>query len=229
MLIKPTYKIRGIARRNRVKKKCIVCGKEFEVIKSRENNAKFCSKKCMGVFTAKQNWKTGKFSVNKLIGRKYNKKKKGFYRKCLICGKLMYITPSHINRKYCSRKCQGIGNWKFHRETYIKNIYKRYKDKNPRWKGGRSWGYATEQAKQVLNNKIDVQVCQVCGSKDKTRIHHINFNHYDNRLENLCVLCVNCHAKIHSILYKEIIKLKEVQEFLNKLNLEDIKRKLKNN
>jgi hypothetical protein len=38
------YKIKPL-----VKKNCLVCKKQFEVIKSRENNAKFCSNKCRGL------------------------------------------------------------------------------------------------------------------------------------------------------------------------------------
>lgn len=32
------------------------------------------------------------------------------------------------------------------------------------------------------------------GLKLPLELHHINGNHYDNRLENLQILCPNCHA-----------------------------------
>ena len=37
--------------------------------------------------------------------------------------------------------------------------------------------------------------CEVCGYTENLELHHINGNHYDNRLENLQILCPNCHAK----------------------------------
>lgn len=43
--------------------------------------------------------------------------------------------------------------------------------------------------------------CEICGIKDwqgeaiTLELHHINGNHYDNRLENLQILCPNCHSQ----------------------------------
>ena len=45
--------------------------------------------------------------------------------------------------------------------------------------------------------------CQVCGRTkwmDKPiplELHHINCNHFDNTLDNLQLLCPNCHAVVH--------------------------------
>lgn len=38
-------------------------------------------------------------------------------------------------------------------------------------------------------------VCEVCGYTENLELHHINGDHFDNRLENLQILCPNCHAK----------------------------------
>lgn len=37
--------------------------------------------------------------------------------------------------------------------------------------------------------------CEICGYAENLELHHINGNHYDNRLENIQILCPNCHAK----------------------------------
>lgn len=52
----------------------------------------------------------------------------------------------------------------------------------------------------VLNIKNLERKCENCGnslwmgSLIPLQVHHINGNHSDNRLENLQVLCPNCHA-----------------------------------
>ena len=40
--------------------------------------------------------------------------------------------------------------------------------------------------------------CEVCGYTENLELHHINGNHYDNRLENLQILCPNHHAQTHN-------------------------------
>lgn len=51
--------------------------------------------------------------------------------------------------------------------------------------------------------------CQKCGltewlnEKIPLQVHHINGNHYDNRLENLELLCPNCHAKTDNFCTKK--------------------------
>lgn len=46
----------------------------------------------------------------------------------------------------------------------------------------------------VLYRKLIVKnQCSHCGSTDKLGIHHKNNDHYDNRIENLEVLCNSCH------------------------------------
>ena len=55
----------------------------------------------------------------------------------------------------------------------------------------------------ALKNKLIAQglkenKCEVCGlgGEELTlELHHINGNHFDNRIENLQILCPNCHSK----------------------------------
>ena len=47
--------------------------------------------------------------------------------------------------------------------------------------------------------------CAVCGYNEDERIlevHHIDENHSNNDIGNLCILCPNCHKKITLHLYR---------------------------
>ena len=42
------------------------------------------------------------------------------------------------------------------------------------------------------------KLCRVCGNKESKHCHHINYNDTDHRLENLILVCVKCHKKLHN-------------------------------
>lgn len=54
--------------------------------------------------------------------------------------------------------------------------------------------------KRLFNNGYKEKRCECCGNDTwldkpiKLELHHINGNHFDNRLENLQILCPNCHS-----------------------------------
>ena len=55
--------------------------------------------------------------------------------------------------------------------------------------------------KRLFADKLKPQYCEQCGWAKRTEngylpleLDHINSNRYDNRLENLRVLCPNCHS-----------------------------------
>lgn len=58
--------------------------------------------------------------------------------------------------------------------------------------------------KRLFKEKIKEQKCECCGISEwqnkpiTLQLHHINGNHYDNRLSNLKVLCLNCHSQTDS-------------------------------
>lgn len=43
--------------------------------------------------------------------------------------------------------------------------------------------------------KNECECCHISGDEIPLELHHINGNHNDNRLENLQILCPNCHSK----------------------------------
>lgn len=54
---------------------------------------------------------------------------------------------------------------------------------------------------RLINNGLKEHKCECCGNTEwngkpiPLELHHINGDHYDNRLENLQLLCPNCHAQ----------------------------------
>ena len=54
--------------------------------------------------------------------------------------------------------------------------------------------------RRLLKEEVKERVCENCGNSKwldnpiPLELHHINGTHTDNRLENLQVLCPNCHA-----------------------------------
>lgn len=48
---------------------------------------------------------------------------------------------------------------------------------------------------RLIKEGLKENKCEVCGCTESLELHHINGNHQDNRLENLQILCANCHRK----------------------------------
>lgn len=65
---------------------------------------------------------------------------------------------------------------------------------------------------RLLKNNIKEHKCEYCGNTEwnsqpiPLELHHINGNRYDNRLENLQLLCPNCHAQTDTYAGKNINK-----------------------
>lgn len=56
--------------------------------------------------------------------------------------------------------------------------------------------------KRLIVSKLKNDICEICGCKNEwmgqpitLELHHINGDHYDNRIENLQILCPNCHSQ----------------------------------
>ena len=59
---------------------------------------------------------------------------------------------------------------------------------------------STKEARQILDQVgRNLRVCQNCGSSYRVSVHHQNKNPFDNHIENLSVLCSDCHSKAHGI------------------------------
>jgi 5-methylcytosine-specific restriction endonuclease McrA len=71
--------------------------------------------------------------------------------------------------------------------------------------------HSTSNTRQrLLNNKLKEYKCEKCGltkwnnSEITLQLHHINGNCYDNRLENLQLLCPNCHSQTENYCGKKM-------------------------
>ena len=105
--------------------------------------------------------------------------------KCATCGKEIWKPNSIVARSktgnvYCSRSCSNTLNNKLFKSGENHYAYK--------------GGSYRENALEIYENK-----CAVCGYDEDVRIlevHHKDENHSNNDLNNLCILCPNCHRKI---------------------------------
>ena len=57
---------------------------------------------------------------------------------------------------------------------------------------------------RLVNAGIKEYKCEVCGYTDSVELHHINGDATDNRIENLQMLCPNCHSKTQNYRSKNI-------------------------
>lgn len=57
---------------------------------------------------------------------------------------------------------------------------------------------------KLFRDKIKEEKCECCGLSEwmgkpiPLELHHIDFNHYNNELGNLQILCSNCHMQAHN-------------------------------
>lgn len=98
---------------------------------------------------------------------------------CLNCLGEFNYHPSQSGGKYCSNTCQG--------EYQVKQ----------RFNEGVQWNNRMgKYLKEIRGNK-----CEECGIEEWNgkpltfQIDHINGDRMDNRLENLKVICPNCHTQ----------------------------------
>lgn len=69
--------------------------------------------------------------------------------------------------------------------------------------GENHFAYKGNNYRQIAFNTYEHK-CMVCGYDEDERIlevHHIDENHNNNDIDNLCILCPNCHRKVTLHLY----------------------------
>lgn len=87
---------------------------------------------------------------------------------------------------------------------------------------GDSYKNSNKLRQRLIRNGIKEEKCEKCGitewngEKIVFELHHINGDHYDNRLENIVFLCPNCHSQTHNFCGKNSTADEEKQRY-NKL------------
>lgn len=100
---------------------------------------------------------------------------------CVVCGKMIL---GGLNKKTCSRSCSNINR------TSIKYHLGRPKDK-----------VKSQKALKIKLLKIRGNTCERCGySKTKIlQVHHKDRNRENNNIDNLELICPNCHYEEHHL------------------------------
>ena len=182
----------GIKRSHlRAVKQCNHCQSEFSVANYRKDSALYCSRKCLALasrskFTTKCEvcetiftHISSRANKAKYCGTKcYNKAQRdrgSVEYTCAHCAKKFNGAPSH-KRKYCSRGCVNKA---------------KKSDWAPKF---------TTVRKQMLRRGL-INECQKCGFNSAPHIlgvHHKDRNRNNNKMDNLEVLCPNCHSLEHN-------------------------------
>lgn len=188
--------------KNRIIIKCLKCGKSFEIKKSRENTAKYCSMACYdkhGENNPYWNKKHSqsirnkmKLSWRNLVSNGYSPyNKQNLFNECLICGNKYKVVKSRLlETKFCSFRCKGI-----------------YISKNEMGECGRNWidGRSYYPYPHIFNKSLkknikerDENKCVYCGSSVNLSIHHIDYDKNNNHTSNLITLCLRCNSSANS-------------------------------
>lgn len=67
--------------------------------------------------------------------------------------------------------------------------------------GKRNGRYKDGTQARPYRDLVVKKQCEKCGTKERLCVHHRNNNHFDNRPENLGVLCHSCHMSHHKTEY----------------------------
>ncbi len=173
---------------------CLYCGKKFspDIIHA---DQKTCSQECYHKYQ-------GILGIEERKLKRENILSQG--RECIVCGK--HFIPTSYGNTICSDGCKNILKTQRRKEKYESmtpeektQLYKHKKNKRFR-----------SSYEKVLAR--DNGICQICGSSEKTQIHHINGKgecrkdkaghreHIgcDHSLNNLITLCIQCHKDMHN-------------------------------
>lgn len=196
-----------------IEKKCEICGATFYVKPYRANKARFCSRRCGGVWHQSQRphmgnrFKEGNnvrsglrpanaFTSEQVSGESNAKWVPSVEFTCANCGEQFFRKPwivrqnkSKSGYKFCCQSCKIQFMRGANHPKYVGG---------PVTYRGRGW---LEQRKKAVER--DNGTCQECGKVvgESISVHHIKpyreFSSPDeaNRLENLICLCQACHMK----------------------------------
>jgi 5-methylcytosine-specific restriction endonuclease McrA len=138
----------------------------------------------------------------------------------------MNIKKPRRKCKNCNKECNKPA--KFYCNNICQSKYKN-QFKIQKWLNGDEVGYkANGQTKTFIRNYLIHQEnssCQLCGwdkknlitNKTTLEVHHKDGNYKNNSIDNLQILCPNCHSLTES--YKNLNKGKGREQRRQKLHL----------
>lgn len=152
--------------------KCKNCNTDFDCETRRYN---YNIKNKLNIFCSHKCYNEYKKSINNIVS------------KCANCNKEVIKTKSQAKKSktgntYCSRSCS----------TSFNNTLFKSGENHPNYKT-LSTRYRSKELKYYDNK------CMDCGNVDidVLQVHHIDEDRTNNKLDNLCILCANCHLKRH--------------------------------
>ena len=158
----------------------VVYRKQSEIKKNKEKRF-FCSHKCSAV-------------INNLGYNKHHPDGKMLdrYERCVVCGSTDKVVPT---ARFCGHKCHS----KFVYDEWIK-----------KWLNGKENGVSgimrtSTRIRRYMFEKHNSK-CEKCGwgevnvktGKSPLQLNHIDGNWENNKIENLQLLCPNCHSLTHN-------------------------------
>ena len=159
-----------------IKKICLNCAQEFDakLAEHKRGNAKFCSKRCLGIHTNK------------------NRPQPKPNTTCAYCDEVFYLPPS---RKTRNRSKSGLFFCCRGHKDAAQSIGGLAEIQPPHYgKGKGAWDYRRLAFVNFPN------CCSICGYSKYMEVliaHHIDFDRSNNVLENLQLVCPTCHDELH--------------------------------
>ena len=163
-----------------MKNKCIICGKEFQAVRSTK---KYCSTACQN--QARRN----KYAQNKSAPKTiYEKANNCSEKQCLICGKTFKPKTSAANQRQCCYDCMPDGT-QLHRGDFLAKL------KLARGGKCERCGYNTCM-KALEFHHLDPSQKDFTISNDRFRLADAV-----EESKKCILLCSNCHKELHDNLW----------------------------
>lgn len=169
---------------------CVVCGKEFDAIKSTK---KYCSIDCQNA-ARRQRYHETKKEITPIEQRANNCKEK----KCLICGKIFKPKTAAANQRTCCYDCMPDG---------IQLTRGEFLAKIKQLRGGQceKCGYNT-CIKALEFHHLDPSKKDFTISND-----HFKLKDAVEESKKCILICANCHRELHDNLW-DISELENLKE-----------------
>ena len=136
---------------------------------------------------------------------------------CNICGKSIYRRPAQVKlnsrRVFCSSNCYGVSCRREHpcivcKKPILAGLHKKTCSRTCANKHRAGIKYKIGGPKDKVVNALALKkrliaqrgkVCERCGYDNYKilHVHHVDRDRDNNKLQNLELLCPNCHAEEH--------------------------------